>query len=106
MPCYRCNTRQADPARGASPWKRGVRDGLQVLICPDCQRVHNWVDDLDCCRACGSTALVRELDQLRCRDCGDIAAAAGGAPGQVGAPGLSDDVAAALARRFGSADNL
>jgi len=29
MPCYRCGTRQTDPARGHSPWQRGVR-GDQV----------------------------------------------------------------------------
>ena len=77
-----------------------------MLVCPDCQRVHDWVSDLDRCAACGSTALVRELDQVRCRDCGEIAVIPGSAVGQVGAPGLSDDVAAALARRFGAADNL
>lgn len=77
-----------------------------MLVCPDCQRVHDWVGDLDRCAACGSTALVRELDQVRCRDCGEVAPVAAGAAGQVGAVGLSDEVAAALARRFGSADNL
>ena len=106
MPCYRCDTRQTDPARGASPWKRGVREGVQVLVCPDCQRAHNWVADLDRCAACGSTALVRELDQVRCRECGDVHDVATGSATQVGAHGLADDVAAALARRFGSADNL
>lgn len=106
MPCYRCDARQTDPARGASPWKRGVRDSVQVLVCPDCQRVHDWAGDLDRCAACGSTALVRELDQVRCRDCGGIRDAAAEVAAQVGAPGLAHDVAAALARRFGPADNL
>ena len=107
MPCYRCDTRQTDPERGRpSPWKRGVRGGVQVLVCPDCQRVHDWVADLDQCGACGSTALVRELDQVRCRECGATASVDPGTAAQVGAPGLADDVAAALARRFGSADSL
>lgn len=106
MPCYRCASRQTDPARGASPWRRGVRDGRAVLVCPDCQSGRDWTAELDRCAACGSTGLVRELDQVRCRDCGATAAAEAVAPGQVGAPGLSDDVAAALARRFGAADNL
>lgn len=106
MPCYRCDTRQDDPTKGASPWKRGVRGGVQVLVCPDCQRVHDWAGDLDRCGACGSTALVRELDQVRCRNCAAVLTAAAGGEEQAIVPGLSDDVAAALARRFGSADNL
>ncbi|MGH8825668.1 MAG: hypothetical protein ACRDVN_14525 [Jiangellaceae bacterium] len=69
MPCYRCGARQTDPARGASPWRRGVRDADQVLVCPDCQRTSDWTADLDRCPACGSTALVRRLGRTVCRDC-------------------------------------
>ena len=46
MPCYRCGARQVDPVRGHSPWRRGVRDDQQVLICPDCQAATNWVADM------------------------------------------------------------
>ena len=35
MPCYRCAMRQTDPGKGPSDWKRGVVDGVQVLICPE-----------------------------------------------------------------------
>jgi hypothetical protein len=70
MPCYRCGARQADPKRGPSPWKRGVRAGTQVLVCPDCQRVHDWTADLDRCATCGSTMLVRALGDTTCRACG------------------------------------
>ena len=32
MPCYRCGTRQVDPVRGHSPWRRGVKGDEQVLV--------------------------------------------------------------------------
>lgn len=70
MPCYRCGARQTDPARGSSPWRRGVRDAVQVLVCPDCQSTSDWMADLDRCPTCGSTALVRRLGRTVCRDCG------------------------------------
>lgn len=80
MPCYRCGARQTDPARGSSPWRRGVRGDEQVLICPDCQRRPSWTDELDRCPVCGSTALLRRLGRTVCRDCeasppGPVAAA-------------------------------
>lgn len=100
MPCLLCNARQTDPARGPSLWKRGVQSGRQVLICPDCQRRADWTVGLDRCRRCGSTVLVRRLGETACRDCGEVAADPVGAlvPTQEGAPGLADDVAAALER--------
>lgn len=71
MPCYRCSVRQTDPVRGASPWKRGVVGGEQVLICPACQAAEpDWAAALDTCGACGSTALVKQLGVVRCRSCG------------------------------------
>jgi len=70
MPCYRCGARQTDPARGPSPWKRGVRSGRMVLVCPACQQVHDWTADLDRCATCGSTMLVRALGETTCRACG------------------------------------
>ncbi len=70
MPCYRCQRRQDDPARGASPWKRGVLAGEQVLVCPDCQRGRDWTAELDRCGKCGSTTLVRTLGETVCRSCG------------------------------------
>jgi hypothetical protein len=102
MPCYRCGARQTDPVRGPSPWKRGVRSGTMVLVCPDCQRHHDWTSELDTCPSCGSVALTRTLGDTTCKACGSVV------PGQdvpaqtsqQGAPGLSDDVAAALERAF------
>jgi hypothetical protein len=72
MPCYRCGTRQVDPDRGESPWKRGVRGDRQVLVCPDCQAAFDWVADLDQCSVCSSVRLVRRLGEVECRDCGAV----------------------------------
>jgi hypothetical protein len=72
MPCYRCGARQVDPARGPSPWKRGVRGSRQVLICPQCQSGRDWASDLDRCPQCGSVRLVRRLGDAECRDCGQV----------------------------------
>jgi len=112
MPCYRCDRRQTDPGRGASPWKRGVVRGAQVLVCPTCQREHDWVADLDRCAACRSTRLVRSLGDTRCLACGAQGEQAGGAA-QDTAPGapeqpvpgpLAADVSAALRKVFGGPD--
>jgi hypothetical protein len=69
VPCYRCGARQTDPVRGTSPWRRGVRADEQVLVCPDCQQNSSWLDDLDRCPVCGSTALFRRLRATVCREC-------------------------------------
>lgn len=98
MPCYRCAARQSDPANGPSDWKRGVIDGVQILICPTCQRSHDWQGDLDRCVECGSTLLVRALGETRCKSCG---IAVVGEPRTPHAdPSLAADVEAALQRRF------
>jgi hypothetical protein len=104
MPCFTCGARQTDPAKGASAWKRGVAAGEQVLICPQCQGAHDWTSGLDHCAACGSSALVRQLDDVRCRDCGHVVAAPPKVGASEGTPGLADEVAAALDRRFGRAE--
>jgi predicted amidophosphoribosyltransferase len=108
VPCYRCHRRQADPARGPSAWKRGVSHGEQVLVCPECQRDHDWIADLDRCAACGSTRLSRSLGSTRCGECGATGAAAAGAddarsaaPSQPTPGELAADVSAALRRVFG-----
>ncbi|SDK70356.1 hypothetical protein [Nonomuraea jiangxiensis] len=111
MPCYRCGARQTDPVRGASPWQRGVRDEAQVLICPDCQRLHDL--DLDSCGTCGSTALICRLGEVECRSCGAVRLArsddtaatdrAETAARPASAPGLSAEVEAALNRVLGRA---
>jgi hypothetical protein len=108
MPCYRCGARQTDPVRGASPWQRGVRDSSQVLICPDCQRLHDL--DLDSCGTCGSTALICRLGEVECRSCGAVwmarsdDSATGSGTGSVESPpGLSAEVEAALNRLLGRA---
>lgn len=100
MPCYRCGARQTDPGKGPSPWKRGVVRDEQVLVCPDCQRTDDWLADLDRCEECGSTMLVRVLGETRCRQCSWTRH--GPRPRIDGGDGtLSDEVAAALRRRFG-----
>ncbi|MFI6594891.1 hypothetical protein ACIBHX_01510 [Nonomuraea sp. NPDC050536] len=102
MPCYRCGARQTDPVRGASPWKRGVRQETQVLICPDCQRLHDL--DLDSCATCGSQSLICRLGEVECRSCGSVRLARAFGPAEVGAPpGLSAEVEAALNRVLGRA---
>jgi len=70
MPCHRCGARQTDPVRGASPWRRGVRAGEQVLVCPECQKDRDWTADLARCASCGSARLVRVLGNTQCKDCG------------------------------------
>jgi hypothetical protein len=88
MPCYRCGTRQVDPDRGESPWKRGVRGDRQVLICPDCQSTFDWTSDLDKCEVCSSERLVRRLGEVECRNCGSIRQPASSAlPGHLARPG-------------------
>jgi len=72
MPCYRCGTRQVDPDRGESPWKRGVRADRQVLVCPGCQSSLDWMADLDRCPVCASVRLVRRLGEVECRACGGV----------------------------------
>jgi hypothetical protein len=107
MPCYHCGARQVDPARGHSPWRRGVKGDEQVLVCPGCQAATDWTSDLDKCRQCSSVHLVRRLGEVECRDCGmtvppDSSLAAGSAgPRAVRAPGLSEEVALALERVLG-----
>lgn len=104
MPCYRCGARQTDPVRGASPWKRGVRRETQVLICPDCQRLHGL--DLEACDTCGATTLICRLGEVECRSCGAVRPARADSlvGSEMGAPpGLSAEVEAALNRVLGRA---
>ncbi len=105
MPCFKCGARQTDPARGASPWRRGVLRDHQVLVCPSCQVVHDWAADLDHCAACGSPALICRLGEVECRDCGHVRDAERDSDELVAstAPGLSEDVAQALDRVLKSA---
>jgi hypothetical protein len=106
MPCYRCGTRQVDPDRGASPWKRGVRADRQVLICPQCQSGRDWAADLDRCAVCSGARLVRRLGEVECRNCGHVRVPDSPAvpspatppPGPGAAPGLAEEVARALDR--------
>jgi hypothetical protein len=108
MPCYRCGTRQVDPDRGQSPWKRGVRADSQVLICPQCQSGRDWAAELDRCRGCRSVRLIRRLGEVECRECGQVReagdpAAGEGTPGAAGgsSAGLAEEVARALDRVLG-----
>ena len=111
MPCYRCGTRQVDPDRGESPWRRGVRGDRQVLICPGCQATVDWAADLDRCAVCSSVHLVRRLGEAECRDCGWVGQPAGALSGEAGAaddgsdgPGasLAEEVERALSRVLGT----
>jgi hypothetical protein len=108
MPCYRCGTRQVDPARGPSPWKRGVRGDRQVLVCPNCQSGRDWASDLDRCPSCGSVRLVRRLGDVECRNCGRVrepadTAAEGTAGTAAEDPAATGDSAAALAEEVARA---
>jgi hypothetical protein len=99
MPCFRCGTRQSDPVRGASQWKRGVRADRLVLVCPGCQAATDWAAELDGCDGCGSIALGCRLGEVECRDCGHVRSAE--RPPQEPEtllPDLSEEVAAALSR--------
>jgi hypothetical protein len=100
MPCHRCGARQTDPVRGASPWRRGVRRGEQVLVCPDCQRGRDWTADLARCGACGSSRLVRVLGRTECKDCGaedSVVEAGGSEAGSGAAAGGRSDAATRVA---------
>jgi hypothetical protein len=70
MACVGCGARQDDPARGPSPWKRGVRGGEQVLVCPDCQREAAWQAGFDHCPECDGVRLSKALGVVRCSACG------------------------------------
>jgi hypothetical protein len=106
MPCYRCGTRQVDPDRGESTWRRGVRADRQVLICPGCQDSHDWTAELDRCPVCTSPHLIRRLGETECRDCGSVCPPAaepgaigpGAGPGETGAGHLGADAGGDLAR--------
>jgi hypothetical protein len=103
--CLRCGRRQVDPASGPSPWKRGVRRGLQVLVCPECQ-TDGWTDLLDHCGGCGSTALVRRLGEASCRACGAVdevvaSSVDGLRDSSTGRDALAADVASAVDRVLG-----
>ncbi|MDX6288176.1 MAG: hypothetical protein QOG53_3661 [Frankiales bacterium] len=72
-----------------------------VLVCPDCQENPAWVDELDRCLSCGSTSLSRALGETTCKSCGSLVPSeSDSAEKSSGAPGLSEEVADALARAF------
>jgi hypothetical protein len=104
VPCFACGVRQTDPERGPSAWKRLVRHGEQVLVCPECSRTPNWDADADQCEACGSRTLSKSLGMIRCKGCGAVTPAASGDQTPAvsrSANDLSADVAGALDRLFG-----
>jgi hypothetical protein len=116
MPCYRCGTRQTDPERGPSPWKRGVvkrgadeRGGAeehQVLVCPACQSQPQWAAEFQSCARCGSLHLIRRLDQVECLDCRLVREVSPEAPPAAASSGdlsLAEEVARALRRVLGPA---
>jgi hypothetical protein len=111
MPCYRCGTRQVDPDRGESPWRRGVLGDRQVLICPDCQVSYDWANELDRCPVCSSVHMVRRLGEAECRDCGCVGQPAAGTAADEPAGGnvpddLAQEVERALARVLGPSRQL
>jgi hypothetical protein len=74
--CFLCRRPTFDPDKREVPWARAVADGVQVLICPDCQHDRpDWAESLDRCEACGSTRLSITLGQVVCRACGHTAKA-------------------------------
>ena len=71
MPCFLCNKVQTDPVRGPSQWRRGVVDGEQVLICPECQaREPRWQELMHRCERCGSPRCVIVMGSIVCKACG------------------------------------
>lgn len=73
--CHLCGRPTYDPDKRERPWARGVADGRQILVCPDCQRDRpGWSDALDRCANCGSTRLSAMLGSVVCRACGDLVA--------------------------------
>jgi len=97
--------READPVKGPSPWKRAVRGGAQVLVCPNCQSDPTWTDELDRCPHCGSWRLVRMIGQTSCRGCGQTLTRDAGPTTSAGVDrdraGLAADVEAALSDLWG-----
>ena len=70
VPCYLCQRVQTDPTKGASPWAVGVREGAQVLVCPDCQAAdREWADALERCPRCKGTRLKMVMGSVVCRQC-------------------------------------
>jgi len=104
MPCFQCGARQSDPARGASPWRRGVRADRQVLICPDCQTALDWRAALDRCVSCSSVELICRLGEVECRTCGHTRPADPGQaveqPEPAAASGLAEEVRVLQPRRL------
>jgi Zn finger protein HypA/HybF involved in hydrogenase expression len=70
VPCFRCGKVQTDPAKGASPWVRGVVGTEQVLLCPECKEIPEALEELRKCPRCGATRLSVILGSLVCRACG------------------------------------
>jgi hypothetical protein len=78
-----------------------VHEDRQVLICPNCQQARDWAAELDRCDVCGSVALLCRLGEVECRGCGHERTARRASADDLvtsGAPGLADEVAAALSR--------
>jgi predicted amidophosphoribosyltransferase len=105
VPCTNCNTRQTDPERGPSAWRRLVRGGEQVLVCPTCARQPGWDEEADRCPACGSTSLRKALGVIRCSACGwaNESKTTVGTVLPQRRPDLADEVAAAVERVLGRA---
>jgi hypothetical protein len=75
--CFLCGRATYDPDKRGVPWARGVANGRQALICPECQRDRpDWAAALDRCRVCGGTRLSAMLGEIVCRACGHTERAA------------------------------
>jgi hypothetical protein len=71
--CSICGRPTYDPGKRERPWARGVAQGRQVLVCPECQTTTpGWADSFDRCEACGSPRLSVMLGEVACRACGRI----------------------------------
>src|SRR6266496_1931896 len=72
--CFLCGRATYDPDKRERPWSRGVSEGHQVLVCPQCQADRtDWTERLDRCERCGSTRLSVMLGEVVCRQCGLVA---------------------------------
>jgi ribosomal protein L40E len=73
MPCFRCGRVQEDPPQGKpSAWARGVIEGEQVLVCPQCQsEAPDWAQHAEHCPRCGYGKLALKLGFRVCSRCGN-----------------------------------
>lgn len=71
--CLLCGRPTYDPDKRSRTWVRGVSNGAQALVCPECQATRpDWAATLDRCERCGSHRLSLTLGEVTCRACGHL----------------------------------